>query len=172
MRRLLLALCVLAAGVLGARATRAEVSEVPALTPAESGLELLRSMAGDWYELGPDGEPTDTLMSRVRVTAGGHAVHELHFPDTSMEMLTVYFVEGEELKLVHYCVLGNQPQMRAVELTEDTLAFECTGMDDEDQSHMHGARIESVSEGHNHVEWVNWVGGERNHAVAVDLIRQ
>lgn len=169
MRRLLLPLLVLGLAGLAARATRLEVADP--LTAA-AGLERLSSMAGDWYELGPDGKPLDTLVSRVRVTSGGHAVHELHFPGTPMEMLTVYFLEEDELRLVHYCVLGNQPQMRAVELTEDVLAFECTGLEDEAQSHMHAARIESVSEGHNHVEWVNWDGGERAQAIALDLVRQ
>lgn len=171
-KRWLLLLVFATTGLAAGLATGATRAEVTDSTSPEAGLELLRSMAGDWYEVGADGDSTDTVVSRVRVTSGGNAVHELHFPGTEMEMLTVYFIEAGELRLVHYCVLGNQPQMRAVELSEGALAFECTGIEDEDESHMHAAHIESVSPGHNHVEWVNWDGGERNHALALDLVRR
>jgi len=168
-RRLVLTLVVLmAAGVLS---LAAETRGAPPV-PGEAGLQRLRSMAGDWYEIGPDGQPTDELVSRVSVTSGGNAVHELHFPGQPHEMLTVYYLEEGELTLVHYCVLANRPKMRASEITDDALAFTCAGLEDESQSHMHAARIVSVAPGHNHVEWVNWDGGRRDHAIAFDLVRK
>ena len=141
-------------------------------TMSELGMERLRSFAGDWYTLGEDGKPTDELVSSVRVTAGGHAVHETHWPGAEHEMLTVYYIEEGELTLVHYCMLGNQPKMRATSVTDSELAFECVGMSDEKQSHMHAARITSEGANHNKLGWKNFDEGEEAEAIVFEVVRK
>ena len=47
---------------------------------------------------------------------------------TPMEMLTVYHMQGKDLVATHYCVLGNQPRLKAAKrVDDDTLAFSCSG---------------------------------------------
>src|SRR5262245_29466506 len=81
--------------------------------PAHPGLEKIKKLAGTWVEADKDGKPTDKVVSVVRVTAGGSAVHETFFPGQPMEMVSVYHLDKGELVMTHYCVLGNQPKMKA-----------------------------------------------------------
>src|SRR5262245_32281969 len=73
----------------------------------------LKGLVGDWVVLGKDGKPTDAIVSSFRVTAGGNTVQETLFPGTDKEMVTMYHLDGEDLVLTHYCMLGNQPRLRA-----------------------------------------------------------
>lgn len=94
-------------------------------TRAQQDFARLKAMAGDWEGLAPDG----TVMGRwtYRVTAGGSALVETIFAGSEHEMLTVYHMEGDELVLTHYCVLGNQPHMHAdADAPEGTIRFEAT----------------------------------------------
>src|SRR5580700_11113984 len=70
--------------------------------------EALKKLAGDWVEVGKDGKPSTTVLTSIRVTAGGSAIHETIFPGTDKEMVTLYHLDGDDLILTHYCVLGNQ----------------------------------------------------------------
>ena len=73
-------------------------------------------------------------------TSGGKAVMETMFAGTSGEMVTMYFLEGDDLALVHYCSAGNQPKMK-LETPRDSnvLSFRCLGGTNmtEQDSHMH-----------------------------------
>src|SRR5262245_51156677 len=81
--------------------------------PATPNLETIKKLAGDWVAVDKDGKPTDKVVSSIRVTAGGSAVREILFPGSDHEMVTMYHQEGPDLILTHYCILGNQPRMRA-----------------------------------------------------------
>src|SRR6516165_1621351 len=90
--------------------TRADEKAKPANAQR---LEALKGLAGDWVEVGKDGKPTDRVVSSIRVTSAGSAVLETLFPGTDHEMVTLYHLDGAELILTHYCMMGNQPRMRA-----------------------------------------------------------
>ena len=81
--------------------------------PSHPGLEKLKKLAGTWVEADKDGKPTDKVVSVVKVTAGGSAIHETLFPGQPMEMVSVYHLDGADLVMTHYCMLGNQPRMKA-----------------------------------------------------------
>src|SRR5262245_39718357 len=76
-------------------------------------LERLKKLAGTWVAADKDGKPTDQVVSVVRVTAAGSAVHETLFPGQPHEMISVYHLDGKDLLMTHYCSLGNQPRMKA-----------------------------------------------------------
>jgi hypothetical protein len=61
-------------------------------------------------ETGEDGHP---LVVKYKLTSGGSTVEELLMPGTDHEMVTMIHPDGADLLLTHYCMLGNQPQMRA-----------------------------------------------------------
>ena len=54
------------------------------------GLERMKKLAGTWVEADKDGKPTDKVVSVVKVTAAGSAVHETMLPGQPMEMVSVY----------------------------------------------------------------------------------
>ena len=72
-----------------------------------------KKLAGTWLAADQDGKPTDQVVSIIKVTAGGSAVHETLFPGQPHEMVSIYTVDGPDLVMTHYCVLGNQPRMKA-----------------------------------------------------------
>src|SRR5215468_10686356 len=81
--------------------------------PTNSAFETMKKLAGTWLAADDDGRPTDQVASIVKVTAGGSVVHETLFPGQPHEMVSIYSVDGPDLVLTHYCVLGNQPRMKA-----------------------------------------------------------
>src|SRR5438045_3295890 len=78
-----------------------------------AGLEKMKKLAGSWVEADKDGKPTEKVVSVFKVIGGGSTVHETIFPGTPMEMVSVYHLDKGELVMTHYCVLGNQPRMKA-----------------------------------------------------------
>jgi len=145
--------------------------------PKPPSLDLIKKLAGDWVALDEHGEPTEEVISTYRVTAGGSAVLEMLFAGTEKEMVTVYHQDGEDLVLTHYCVMGNQPRMRAQPITEEgTLVFKCTGdggnMRSEDDAHMHQGTIRMIDEDHIDVAWANSVKGVSDYTAKFDLVRK
>lgn len=53
----------------------------------QAAFEKIKKLAGTWVEADKDGKPTDKVVSVVKLTAGGSAVHETLFPGESMEMV-------------------------------------------------------------------------------------
>ena len=94
-------------------------------------------------EADKDGKPTDKVVSVVKVTAGGSAVHETHFPGQPMEMVSVYHLDKGDLVMTHYCVLGNQPRMKADPKSPANqikwVFAGGTNLDPAKDTHMHGA---------------------------------
>src|SRR5262249_20363265 len=93
---------------------RADDKSANKLAPAVAhmGLERMKTLAGTWLATGKDGKPTDQVVSVVRVTAAGSAVHETLFPGQPHEMISIYYRDGADLMMTHYCALGNQPHMK------------------------------------------------------------
>src|SRR6185295_16789205 len=81
--------------------------------PTNAGLEKMKTLVGTWVVADKDGKPTDEVVSVVKLTAGGSAVHETFFPGTPMEMVSISHLDKGELVMTHYCMLGNQPRMKA-----------------------------------------------------------
>jgi hypothetical protein len=87
----------------------------------------------------------------------------------------VYFLEGNNLALVHYCSAGNQPKMK-LETPRDSnvLSFRCLGGTNmtEQDSHMHWARLELVDVDHLKGSWNSMKGDKVEWVAEAELIRQ
>jgi hypothetical protein len=166
---------LLVATALTAVATAARADEQAATTNAQR-LEALKRLAGDWVQIGEDGKPTDKVVSSIRVTSGGTTVQETLFPGTDHEMVTMYHLDGADLVLTHYCMLGNQPRMRAEPGTDaNTIVFKFTGatnLKSSDDHHMHQATLTLDGRDHFKAEWVSCKEGKSCHQVRFDLVRK
>lgn len=166
---LLAALC---AALFTVRATADQERHETRSGPA---LERLKELCGTWVALDDEGEPTDEVISKMKVTAGGSAILEVLFPDTDHEMVTVYHQEGDELVLTHYCVLGNQPKMRRVPADNGTsFEFECIAGSNtatEQEDHMHQGRLQRLGKDRMKSEWLRFKGGEHVSTAAFNLQR-
>ncbi len=132
--------------------------------PTNPGLETMKKLVGTWLAVGDDGKPTDQVVSVIKLTAGGSAVQETLFPDQPHEMVSIYTAEGPDLLMTHYCVLGNQPHMKAdPSSTPNKLVFKFNGggnLDPKKDKHMHEATLHIVDADHIEVHGVAWENGE------------
>jgi hypothetical protein len=111
-----------------------------------------------------------------KVTAGGSAVLETLFGGSDHEMLTLYYVDGDNVALTHYCMLGNRPHMRAEPSSSpDKIVFKCREGENaaiEAEDHMHQVTFTFVDADHVKTEWVLYKGGKRDTTHSFDLARK
>lgn len=132
--------------------------------PTHPGLERLKKLAGTWVEADKDGKPTDKVVSVVRVTAGGSAVHETLFPGQPLEMISIYHLDKGDLVMTHYCVLGNQPRMKAdPKSPSNQIRWTFAGgtnLDPAKDMHMHASVVTFVDDDHIEIAGEAWANGK------------
>lgn len=140
--------------------------------------EKLKKLAGTWVEADKDGKPTDVVVSVIKVTAGGSTVHETLFPGQPMEMVSVYHLDKGELVMTHYCMLGNQPRMKAdPKSPANQIKFEFAGgtnLDPAKDKHMHSGTLTFVDADHIEFAGEAWEDGKacKEHCGAMKLVRK
>lgn len=140
--------------------------------------EKLKKLSGTWMEADKDGKPTDKVVSIIRVTAGGSAVHETLFPGDPMEMISVYHLDNDDLLMTHYCMLGNQPRMKADPASPpNQIRWKFVGgtnLDPTKDAHMHAATVTFIDEDHIEIEGESWEGGKPSpeHCGMMKLVRK
>ena len=149
-----------------------------ATVAAHPGLEQMKKLAGTWVEADKDGKPTDKVVSVIKVTAGGSAVQETLFPGQPQEMVSVYHMDGADLVMTHYCMLGNQPRMKAdPELADqpDPVQVRRRHKPRPGQGHAHARGDAHLRRRRPHrVQRVAWVNGKpaENHCATMKLVRK
>jgi hypothetical protein len=154
--------------------------EEPRQTSAGShpGLAKLKKLAGTWVEADKDGKPTEKVVSVIKVIAGGSAVQETLFPGQAQEMMSVYHLDGADLVMTHYCVLGNQPRMKAdPKSPPNQIHFRFAGgtnLDPAKDMHMHEGTLTFIDENHIEFTGVAWAGGKaaEDHCAVMKLVRK
>jgi hypothetical protein len=131
--------------------------------PTNAALEKMKKLAGTWLVADKDGKATDQIASVVKVTAGGSVVHETLFPGQPQEMVSVYSADGSDLIMTHYCVLGNQPRMKAdPQSPENQIVFRFAGgsnLDPQKDKHMHEAVLKFIDDDHIEIKGIGWENG-------------
>src|SRR6266478_5998855 len=131
--------------------------------PTNAGLEKMKKLAGTWLAADKDGKATDQIASIIKVTAGGSAVHETLFPGQPHEMISVDTVDGADLIMTHYCVLGNQPRMKAdPKSPANQIVWRFAGganLDPKKDKHMHEATLTIVDDDRLEVNGIGWENG-------------
>ncbi|MDG3004936.1 hypothetical protein [Paludisphaera mucosa] len=94
---------------------------------AKAAFDRLKTVVGEWKNSKPcnggEGEGSDVV--RYKLTGAGSALVETSSPDTPMEMISVYHLDGDDLKMTHYCAIKNQPRLKLdrAASTADRLVF-------------------------------------------------
>jgi hypothetical protein len=152
-------------------------SDAPA-PPTNVGFEKMKKLVGTWVQADEEGKPTDTVVSVIKLTAGGSAIHETIFPGQPQEMVSVYTVEGDDLVLTHYCVLGNQPRLKAdPKSAANQIKFDFAGgtnLDPKKDKHMHAATVTIVDADHLQINGEGWENGgpAKDMCCGMKLVRQ
>src|SRR5215813_5846526 len=118
--------------------------------------DKLKSMVGHW-EQQKEGEK-GTLD--IELTAGGSAILERSseiVEGKPVQMTTVYYLDGDHVRLTHYCMAGNQPTMRGTYSPETkTMTFDFVGVTNlksPDEGHMHHAVYVFLDDNHIKETW-------------------
>ena len=147
-------------------------------TPPHPGLERLKKLAGTWVMADKDGKATDQVVSVIKVTAAGSAVHETLFPGQPHEMISIYYRDGSDLMMTHYCSLGNQPRMKAdPHSPANQIRWMFAGgsnLDPAKDMHMHEGTLTFIDDDHIEFSGVCWAGGkpDKSHECAMKLVRK
>jgi hypothetical protein len=141
-----------------------------------SQFDALKRLAGDWTASMKPGELDHEVTVNYKVTSGGSAVVETLAAGTAHEMVTVYTRDGDDLVLTHYCMLGNQPRMRAEpEGGADKLAFKFTGagnLKSDKDPHMHDMTLEILGDDHIKATWTMYKDGKPTETAVFDMKRK
>jgi len=143
-------------------------------TPASLAFDRFRQLAGTWH-----GESTKGWKEELRfqTIAGGSAVVE-----TSLEahpgetMLTVFVLDGDRLRLTHYCVAKNQPRLEATSFEEEGRQVTFTYLDggnlpSRDRGHMDKAVFRFEDPDHVTSRWTWYQDGKERWLEEIRLTR-
>jgi hypothetical protein len=140
-------------------------ADVSNSTDSKAAFAQLKSLAGNWESKSPDGSKSHT---QYEVVSGGSAVVE-HFESDALgaanAMVTVYYLDGDHLRLTHYCMAQNQPRMQAESFDRSTgelrFAFlDATGLSGPEAGHMHNVTFRFVDADHFAADWQFFEGGK------------
>ena len=133
--------------------------------------DQLKKLEGTWTSDSKD-HPTDVTY---KVSSGGSVLVETMAMGNHAEMITMYHPDGDGLALTHYCMLGNQPRMKAAKDQKPGLIkFEGDGgtnMKPEDK-HMHTLTVTFVDADHVKQDWTLFEGGKEQTVVTINLVRK
>ena len=119
--------------------------------------EKLKTLVGHW-----ETDKTNTAKASLdlELTSGGTAVLEkFHIVENGkpVEMTTLYYLDGDQVKLTHYCMAGNQPTMRGTYAPEmKTITFDLVSISNlksADDGHMHHAVYTFIDNDHFKTTW-------------------
>ena len=86
-------------------------------TKSEDAFAKLKTLVGTWSFAAENGK---TATMTYELQANGTALIE-----NSGGMITVFHLDGESLMLTHYCMVGNQPRLRATRFDDaNSLRFD------------------------------------------------
>jgi hypothetical protein len=154
----------------------ADDKPTPKADAKHPGLEQFKQLAGEWVGKEVEGKKGMDVRVKYKVTSGGSAVVETLFPDTDHEMVTVITRDGDDLVLTHYCMLGNQPQMKFSgkgDGKEIAFKFVKAGnMKSEKEMHMHDATYTFQDKDTLKTEWNHYQDGKSAGKVVFELKRK
>jgi hypothetical protein len=153
---------------LGLSSCASEARVEPAGLDAQRAFARMKLLAGE-YEAAIAGEADVTSRVTYEVTAGGHALLETLNDAGEPEMVSIYYLDGEDLVLAHYCAIGNRPHLRLdrAASTIDDLRFEwdgtATDIDPAKDPHIHAARFRFPDAETTESGWTFWQEGMESH---------
>ncbi len=122
--------------------------------------ERMKSLVGKWSAESPE---MGKMKTEFRLIAGDSVVEERFAAGTPMEMLSTYYDVNGKLTMTHYCMLRNQPRMKLVKSTANSLTFDLAptpGLNPAKDKHMHGATYTFIDANHFKLEGVAWENGK------------
>src|SRR6202165_6221561 len=140
-------------------AQKSSVASVP--SEAQKSFTTMKNLAGEWKgpatvrEM-PEMSVGKPMHASLRVTARGNVlVHEFQEAGTPLEAtksghpVTMLYVDGDQLTLVHYCDAGNRPRMTGKMSPDGKMVeFELKDISGSTEEHMHHSMFTIIDANH------------------------
>lgn len=143
------------------------------LRPLSKNFEQLKELVGRWEGTDPH-HPEEKAVLEYKLTAGGTALVETLFPGKPHEMVSVYHDRNGRPMMVHYCMLGNQPQLDLINAEPNQLTFEMKGekgLGSSKEMHMHALTITWKDANHIEQNWTSFQNGKKKESSTIVLTR-
>jgi hypothetical protein len=170
-------LFVLMAATAFAQSDAQKSSLAPVPSEAQKSFTTMKSLAGEWE--GPVTVPEMPEMSggkpmhaSMRVTSRGNVlVHEFQEAGTPLDAtkydhpVTMLYLDGDQLTLVHYCDAGNRPRMTGkMSPSGKTVEFELKDISGSAEYHMHHSVFTIIDDNHHTEDWTFMMNDKPIHA--------
>ncbi len=159
----------------------AAATTVATTSATQESFAALKSLVGEWegtVTVAEMPEMTPKMHVSIRETSRGNViVHEFQEAGTLLDAtkydhpVTMFYVDQDQLELVHFCDAGNRPRMVGTR-SEDgkTFAFEVVEIGGDPTYHMHNIVFTVIDENH-HVEEFTFMMGDKPMHARLDLKR-
>jgi hypothetical protein len=129
-----------------------------------TAFDRMKSLEGEWEVSVVENGKELSTVSTFRLVSGGSVLMNDLAPGTPHEMVTMFHKDGDDVLATHYCMMNNQPRMRAVS-TEQTnaVAFEfkdATNLPNPAAAHMAGVKFIILDSNHHIEEWTVVADGQ------------
>jgi hypothetical protein len=154
---------------------------------AKEAFARIKTLAGTWKSQTTDEQKADHAEKDefhkedkpviYKLTGAGSALMETQFPGSAHEMVSVYHLDGEDLRMTHYCAAGNQPRVKLDRANSkpDELIFVFDGgtnLDPAKDMHIHGVKITFHKDGKVTSAWDGYADGKKAMTTTFVLTRQ
>ena len=164
--------------------THRSVDKLPS-SDAQKSFDQLKTLAGTWrgsVKATPPDPDIDGAAPEItlRVTSRGNAlVHEMQEAGKPLDPtkydhpVTMLYVDGEKLNLVHYCDAGNRPRMVArPSVDAKKVEFDFTDLSGgNEHGHMYHAVFTIIDADHHAEDWTYMMPGDKPMQAHMDLQR-
>jgi hypothetical protein len=173
--RWLTVLC-LACALVATAATRGDDKADTKGVDAKTAFARIKNLAGTWNCRISGAHQADDNKDKAahhasdstvvyKLTGAGSALVETQFPGSDHEMVSVYHLDGDELRMTHYCAAGNQPRVKLdrASSTPTHLIFAFDGgsnLNAQKDMHIHGLEITFHDDGKVTSDWEAYAGGK------------
>jgi hypothetical protein len=148
----------------------------PVPSEAQKSFTTIKSLAGEWEGIATVADAPEMSGAKMhlslRVTSRGNAlVHEMQEAGTALDAtkydhpVTMFYVDGDQLTLIHYCDAGNRPRMTG-KLSPDgkTIEFELKDISGDPEAHMHHSVFTLIDANHHTEDWTFMMKDKPVHA--------
>ena len=162
-------ICIAMALVCGQSTAQKPKASSP--TPAEEALIRLGDLKGEWHGTATwTGARSGSYPIRAKYSLsayGSVVVEDLTGDDGVVSMTSVYHLDGNLLRLTHYCGARNQPRLKSERIDnargEYTFSFvDATNLASRDAPHVHGLELKLIDANHLRIVFLFTAAGKES----------
>jgi hypothetical protein len=162
--------CIGSAGLLPAQMSSAQ-------TNASAAFDKLRSLTGEWegtFAWSGARNASGKMAAQYYTTGNGSSLVENLIREGVPSMTSVYHMDGDDLRMTHFCAAQNQPRLKASTIDPDAITFsfvDITNLRSPTAGHVHGLEVRFLEADHITLKF-HFKGDGKDSDELIDLRRR